>query len=231
LDQGVGRLIEFLKAAGKYESTLILYLSDNGAAFPGAKTTLYDPGSRLPFIVRAPGRKNPGAVQDAMITWADLTPTLLDVAGVKAEDGAFDGRSFRGGLDGAPLTGWDEIYASHTLHEITMYYPMRVVRTRRHKLIVNFAHELTYPSALDLIKSPTWISANESGGRMFGARSIEAYLHRPKFELYDLERDPDEVVNLADKPEHQALKTELIGKLKAFQASTKDPWLRKWSYE
>jgi N-sulfoglucosamine sulfohydrolase len=231
LDQGVGRLIEILKAAGKYETSLIIYLTDNGAAFPGAKTTLYEPGIRLPFIARSPGRRNPGAVQDAMITWADLAPTLLDVAGVAAAAGAFDGRSFRAGLDGEKLTGWDEVYASHTFHEITMYYPMRAVRTRRYKLIHNLAHELTYPSALDLIKSPTWIRANEPGGRMFGRRTIEAYLHRSKFELYDLESDPDEVINLADRPEHQKLKSDLIEKLKAFQTATKDPWVRKWNYE
>jgi N-sulfoglucosamine sulfohydrolase len=112
-----------------------------------------------------------------------------------------------------------------------MYYPMRVVRTRRYKLIHNVAHELTYPSALDLIKSPTWISATEAGGRMLGARTVAAFLHRPKFELYDLDRDPDEVVNLADKPEHQTLKAELIEKVKAFQTATKDPWVRKWTYE
>ena len=227
----MGRLIELLKAAGKYDSTLILYLSDNGAAFPGAKTTLYDPGMRLPLIVRSPARKNPGSVQDAMITWADLAPTLLEVAGAPITAGDFDGRSFRAGLDGERLSGWDEVYASHTFHEITMYYPMRVVRTRRYKLIHNVANELTYPSALDLIKSPTWISVVESGSRMFGARSVEAYLHRPKFELYDLERDPNEVANLADKPEHRKLQTELLGKLKAFQTATRDPWVRKWSYE
>jgi N-sulfoglucosamine sulfohydrolase len=231
LDQGVGRLIEILKAAGKYESTLVLYISDNGAAFPGAKTTLYDPGMRLPCIVRSPGRKNPGSVQDAMVTWADLAPTLLEVAGATSPAGLFDGRSFRAGLDGARLTGWDEVYASHTFHEITMYYPMRVVRTRKFKLIHNLAHELTYPSALDLIKSPTWISVTRTGGRMFGARSVEAFLHRPKFELYDLERDPNEVVNLADQPEHRKLQAELIEKLKAFQTATKDPWVRKWEYE
>ncbi len=231
LDQGIGRLIAHLKAAGKYETTLILYLSDNGAAFPGAKTTLYDPGMRLPFIVRSPGRKAPGAVQEAMVTWADLAPTLLEVAGVPFEAGAFDGRSFRAALDGGTLRGWDEIYASHTLHEITMYYPMRVVRTRQHKLIVNLAHGLTYPSALDLIKSPTWISAAESGSRMLGRRSIEQFLHRPKFELYDLERDSDEVKNLADEPGLREVKAALLEKLKVFQTATKDPWVRKWSYE
>ncbi len=231
LDQGIGRLIALLKAAGKYESTLIVYLSDNGAAFPGAKTTLYEPGIRLPLLVRAPGRTRPGAVQEAMVTWADITPTLLDVAGVPAAAGECDGRSFRAGLDGAALPGWDEVYASHTLHEVTMYYPMRAVRTRRHKLIVNLAHELTYPSALDLIKSPTWISATEQGNGMLGRRPVGLFLHRPKLELYDLEEDPDEVRNLAEEPARQTLKAELLAKVKAFQAATKDPWVRKWTYE
>jgi len=231
LDQGVGRLIEVLKAAGKYESTLILYLSDNGAAFPGAKTTLYEPGMRLPLLVRAPGRAKPGAVQSAMVTWADLAPTLLDVAGVKVSAGAMDGRSFRAGLDGGRLRGWDEVFASHSFHEITMYYPMRVVRTRRHKLIWNVASGLVYPSALDLIKSPSWISVTSTGGTKFGVRTVEAYLRRPAFELYDLERDPDEVVNLADDPAHRALQADLLAKLKAFQAATRDPWYRKWSHE
>jgi N-sulfoglucosamine sulfohydrolase len=231
LDQGVGRLIAILKAAGKYESTLILYLSDNGAAFPGAKTTLYEPGMRLPLLVRAPGRKNPGAMQPAMVTWADITPTLLDVAGAAVPAGEMDGRSFRAGLDGAALNGWDEVYASHSFHEITMYYPMRVVRTRRYKLIHNVASALAFPFALDLIKSPSWISVTQAGGTRFGVRTIAAYRHRPAFELYDLERDPDEVVNLADVAAHRRLRDELIEKLKAFQAATRDPWVRKWSYE
>jgi N-sulfoglucosamine sulfohydrolase len=230
LDQGVGRLVEILKAAGHYADTLIVYISDNGFAFPGAKTTLYEPGIKLPCIVRAPGRQHPGAVQDAMITWADLAPTILDVAGVSAPAEQFDGRSFRAGLDGAPLAGWDEVFASHTFHEVTMYYPMRAVRTRRYKLIHNLASGLPFPSALDLVKSPTWISAAQSGG-LLGQRTIEQFLHRPKYELYDLKNDPGEVHNLADDPDRQELKAELIEKLKAYQTVTQDPWLHKWTYE
>lgn len=229
LDQGVGRLIALLKAVGHYENTLILYLSDNGAAFPGAKTTLYDPGMRLPLIVRAPGRQHPGAVQSAMVSWADLTPTLLDVAGVTADPTQFDGRSFRAALDGATVSGWDTVFASHTLHEVTMYYPMRVVRTRQHKLIVNLASALPYPFALDLIKSPTWISATKSGGQLYGRRSIDKFIHRPRLELYDLDRDPDEVTNLADLPAHAALQADLVTQLQEFQTTTKDPWLHLWS--
>jgi N-sulfoglucosamine sulfohydrolase len=230
LDQGVGRLIALLKAAGQYEHTLILYLSDNGAAFPGAKTTLYEPGMRLPLIVRAPGRRQPGAVQDAMVTWADLTPTLLDVAGAAPDPARFDGRSFRAGLDGARLPGWDTVFASHTFHEVTLYYPMRVVRTRRHKLIVNLASELPFPFALDLVKSPTWISATRAGGRTYGRRTLDAFLHRPRFELYDLEQDPDEVTNLAESPAHAELRDTLVSRLQEFQTATKDPWFHLWTY-
>jgi N-sulfoglucosamine sulfohydrolase len=231
LDQGVGRLIQILKDTGKYDSTVIVYISDNGAPFPGAKTALYDAGIQLPCIVRAPGRQHPGAVQEAMVTWADLAPTLLEVAGVKTDQAEFDGRSFRAGLDGGELRGWDEIYASHSLHGITMYYPMRVIRTRQHKLIVNLAHELTFPNANDLYHSPTWISAERSAGQQLGRRTIKQFLHRPEFELYDLRDDPDEIHNRADDPAYQTVKAELLGKLKAWQAATKDPWLHKWIYE
>ena len=231
LDQGIGRLIELLKAAGVYENTLIIYISDNGVAFPGAKTTLYDPGIRLPCIIRSPRQPVRGTVEDAMISWTDLTPTILDFAGLTPEAGQFDGRSFRPALEGGALTGWDTVYASHNLHEATMYYPMRMVRTRTHKLIWNIASGLTFPSALDLIYSPTWISAVKSGTGIFGQRRIDAFLHRPQFELYDLQRDPAEVMNLADDPAHQAVKAKLIGMLKTLQVATKDPWIHKWKYE
>ena len=166
-----------------------------------------------------------------MITWADLTPTLLEVAGVGVDPDRFAGRSFREGLDGAGLPGRDEVFASHTFHEVTMHYPMRVVRTRRYKLIHNLASSLPFPSALDLVKSPTWIGATKSEAKMLGIRSVAQFLHRPEFELYDLLSDPDEVKNLADAVGMQTVKAESVEKLKAFQASIKDPWIKKWIYE
>ena len=54
VDQGLGRLVEILKRAGKYDDTLILFISDHGIAFPGAKTNVYEPGLRSPCIVRRP---------------------------------------------------------------------------------------------------------------------------------------------------------------------------------
>lgn len=229
-DQGLARLMTILKETGHWDDTVIVYLSDNGAPFPGAKTTVYEPGLRLPCVVRDPRRETQGVTCDAMVSWADITPTLLDYAGALPENTAFHGRSFRAVLEGA-ANGWDEVYASHTFHEITMYYPMRVVRTRRHKLIWNIAHGLPYPFASDLWDSKTWQAVKARGLTHYGKRSVAAYIHRPRFELYDLENDPDELVNLADDPAHAAILKELQGKLRAFQERTKDPWILKWDRE
>ncbi|MGQ9575330.1 MAG: sulfatase family protein [Thermoguttaceae bacterium] len=231
LDQGLGRLVQILKETGQYDRTLIVYLSDNGIAFPGAKTTLYEPGIRLPCIVRSPDQKRRGLVSPAMITWADITPTILEFAGVRPEKGAFHGRSFLGVLDQPTPEGWDEIFASHTFHEITMYYPMRVVRGRQYKLIWNIAHGLSYPFASDLWESPTWQGVHRRGEPFFGKRRVDAYLHRPAFELYDLAADPHEVHNLAGDPHYTPVLDQMKTKLRAFQKQTGDPWILKWEHE
>jgi len=231
VDQGIGRLIGVLKEAGKYDNTVVIYISDNGIAFPGAKTTLYEPGMNLPCIVRSPLQKKKGITCDALINYADLAPTIMDFAGALSNKNTFQGRSFKPVLEREHPRGWDATYASHTFHEITMYYPMRVVRERRYKLIWNIAHGLDYPFASDLWEASTWQATIRGGEKYYGKRTVEAYIHRPKFELYDLKNDPDEVKNLADNPKYKRVLTRLKSKLKAFQKRTKDPWILKWQYE
>ena len=81
---GLGRLIEILRNAGKYDDTLIIYVSDNGIAFPGAKTTAYESGLKLPCIVRNPYAKKRGVVSQAFVNWVDITPTILGLHEPKA---------------------------------------------------------------------------------------------------------------------------------------------------
>ncbi|MHC4331576.1 MAG: sulfatase family protein [Planctomycetota bacterium] len=231
VDQGVGRLMRVLKETGKYDNTVVIYISDNGVAFPGAKTTLYEPGMNLPCIVRDPRQKKKGITCDALVNFADLAPTILDFASALPRKNALQGRSFKPVLNQEHPKGWDETYASHTFHEITMYYPMRVVRRRKYKLIWNIAHGLDYPFASDLWAASTWQATIRAGNKYYGKRTVEAYLHRPKFELYDLENDPHEVKNLAGNPRHEKVLAELKTKLKAFQKRTRDPWIVKWQYE
>ena len=146
-DKGLVRLTEMLELTGHWENTVIIFISDNGIAFPGAKTNLYDPGMHLPCVIRRPDVE-PGTC-DAMISWVDITPTILDIAGVSHTP--MHGRSFKSAMEMSSPEGWDEVYASHTFHEVTMYYPMRVVRTRKHKLIWNIAHGLPYPFRYGLV--------------------------------------------------------------------------------
>ena len=232
LDRGVGRLISVLHEESKLSDTVIIYISDNGAAFPEAKTTLYEPGMALPCIVRSPLHGNRGTTCDGLITWADITPTILDIAGIDIPEAGFHGRSFAGILDQPSPTNWrEEVFASHTFHEITNYYPMRVVRTKRYKFIWNIAWKLDYSFASDLWSSASWQAALRSRSANFGARTVDAYIHRPQFELYDLEADPNEVVNVADNRENKEMVMSFIEQLKDFQKRTNDPWLHKWTYE
>lgn len=232
LDRGVGRLIEILKETGKYDDTLVIYLSDNGAAFPASKTTLYDPGMRLPCIVKTPHQQKTGMESDALITWLDLAPTLLDYAGGDGTEGTFHGASFRAVAEEESPKNWrEEIYAAHTFHEVTNYYPMRIVRSKKYKFIWNIAHPLTYSFASDLWRSASWQAVVRDKPERFGVRMVDAYLHRPRFELYDLEADPDELVNLAERPGYEKTVGEYCEKIKRFQRETRDPWLHKWEYE
>lgn len=248
VDKAFGMVVDTLKRTGVYDDTLIVYLSDNGAPFPGSKTNVYEPGIRLPLIVKAPGQRRRGSVNAAMVSWVDITPTLLDFAGVQVaapatastpvapgrfinETPAIQGRSFLGILEQEHPAGWDEVYASHTFHEITMYYPMRVVRTRTHKLIWNIAHPLSFPFASDLYDSKSWQGALARKLTTFGPRTIQAYVQRPPFELYDLDHDPLESTNLAANRQYAQLLAQLKEQIKAFQERTGDPWLLKWRYE
>jgi N-sulfoglucosamine sulfohydrolase len=246
MDQAVGGVLQGLEETGHADDTLVLFISDNGPPFPGAKTTLYQPGINLPLVVRNPAQSTHGIATDAMVTWADLTPTILDFTGVTAAAGKnaaagrgknqpgsppLQGRSFLAVLDQEHPQGWDEIYASHTFHEVTNYYPMRAIISGRYKYIFNVAHQLPFSFASDLYSSSTWQGVLQRKDTIYGQRKVQDYIQRPRHELYDLTADPGELHNLAGEPQHAERLVELQAKLKAWQQRTGDPWAHKWEYE
>ena len=250
-DQGFGHLVNILKELGEYENTLIIYMSDHGIAMPGAKTTVYEPGLQSPLIVRHPDATRRGLVSSAMISWVDITPTILDFAGAESptyprhisneevlrlvdlpETHGLHGRSFLDILEADQPAGWDEVFASHTFHEIQMYYPMRVVRDRNYKLIWNIAYGLPYPFATDLWAAATWQEVyHEGSDAVYGVKKINDYIYRPEFELYDMAADPYESTNLAADPTYASVLSEYKDKMKAYQTQTSDTWAIKWYYE
>lgn len=126
----------------------------------------------------------------------------------------------------------DEIFASHTFHEIQMYYPMRVIRDQKYKLIWNIAHPLAYPFASDLWAASSWQAQLAKGlDAPYGNMTVGRYIHRPEFELFDIVADPNERTNLASRPENEQLLKKYQGKLKTAQKEFDDPWIMKWDYE
>jgi len=263
IDQGVGRLVEILKAADLYDKTLIVFTSDHGMAFSGGKTTVYEAGLNVPFVVRNPYEKNRGVRSKALISHIDITPSLLDFAGgldkktnapknmIDADkywkdrgENLKENRGPRGGIKnyqgkswidvlGKPDgEHWDSIFASHTFHEIQMYYPMRVVRDKKYKLIWNIAHPLPYPFASDLWAASSWQAQFKKGmDAPYGRKTVGQYIHRAEFELFDMENDSQEGHNLALSTEYADILEKYKAKLKAYQKKMQDPWIMKWDYE
>ena len=255
IDQGLGHLVSLLKETGKWENTVLIYTADHGMAFPGGKTTVYEAGLRVPFIVRHPGAKKRGVVNNAMISHVDITPSILDLAQAydadrqaplklisvakvpSGENGgklpkAYHGRSWVPVLEEASPKGWDEIGASHTFHEIQMYYPMRVVRDQKYKLIWNIAHPLPYPFASDLWAASSFQAQyQESLSAPYGQKTVREYIHRPEFEFFRIDEDPHESTNLADNRKYAQELEQYKELLKTKQQEFDDPWIMKWSYE
>jgi N-sulfoglucosamine sulfohydrolase len=223
MDRGVGLLQEELREAGRLEDTLIIFVSDNGIPFPGAKTTLYAAGVHLPLIVAGPGVPG-GRSNNALVSWVDIAPTVLDWAKAKGPAYRLPGRSFLPILGEENPKGWDTVFGSHQFHEITMYYPMRSLTTRTHKYILNLAPSQPFPFPSDLWASATWQGIRKRGDKIMGGRDVATFLQRPKEELYDLTKDPHELRNVAADPAYGEVLADLRRRLRAWQNETGDPW-------
>ncbi|CAK7228878.1 hypothetical protein SCUCBS95973_007030 [Sporothrix curviconia] len=172
LDVGVGLLMEEIEKRGLADSTLVVFMSDNGAPFLNSKTTLYDAGVRLPLIVRRPQNTagQQGVVNPNMVSWIDILPTCLDWAGGQAaltvatpytgQAPKRAGKSFLSILDAGAVLPTDQwqphVFGSHTFHEVQNYWPTRFLRNHRYKYHRNIAWRLDFPFATDLYVSLSW---------------------------------------------------------------------------
>jgi N-sulfoglucosamine sulfohydrolase len=228
LDAGFGEALAMLKRTGHEDDTLVMFFSDHGSSYPGAEATHWEPGVHVPLIVASPAQRNRGLSTDAMVTLADVTPTILDWTGVKAPAYPLHGRSVLGVLDQEKTSGWDSVVLSHVSHEITMVYPMRTLRERRYKLIWNMNYQLPFPLASEVAERSPWAETIRRGDKLIGKRTVQDFLWHAPVELYDLQSDPDEVVNLADDPAHADLRRAMSEKLLARLRETGDFWLERY---
>ena len=232
-DQVVGAVLEALEESGRAEETLVFVTTDHAMPFPGAKASSFDSGHRCPLIVSSPEQARRGLVNKALMNWVDFCPTILDWCGVSYPEKAapLPGRSLLPILeDDSDRPGggeWEETFFSHCFHEVTNYYPYRVLRGRRYKLVQNLASGLTTPLPSDLFRSITWTAVRRDGVEALGERPRAHFESQPAEALYDMESDPAEARNRIDDPELAETVSEMRSRLTAFRIATKDPWLEQ----
>ena len=189
--------------------------------------TLLDFGGGLNHATNAP--KN---LQDPAAFWKQRGEALKENRNGNKPFDHYHGKSWLHCTENPEEPHHETIFASHTFHEIQMYYPMRVVRDEKFKLIWNIAHPLPYPFASDLWAASSWQAQWAKGmDAPYGNITVGRYVQRPEFELFDMYRDPNETTNLADSEQHRDILEKYKAKLKQMQRKMDDPWIMKWDYE
>jgi arylsulfatase A-like enzyme len=210
VDQAVGRILDALEAQGMADDTLVVYTTDHGVAFPGAKGTLLDPGIGIASLWRGPGGFEGGRNLDALVSNIDYLPTWLDLAGLDVPE-AVHGRSLLPLVRGEVADLHDEVFVELTYH--AAYDPMRGVRTKTHKYIRSYEYR------------PYWFPPNVDDGysKRLLADSWQFRDMRPRELLFDLQADPWERQNVAADPAQAAVLADLRARVDRQMDETYDP--------
>ncbi len=229
IDIAVGLMLDLLDRKGLSEKTLVIFTSDHGPPFARGKSTTYEFGTRVPYIVRWPGQVKQGQVRDDFVIHVDLMPTVLEAAGITAP-------SIQAGRSLVPLFGGDDVawrdalFTEFTAHG-PGFAPHRAVRTDRYKLIHNLLPGQHKPGITvdgkevrEALEDPKW--AGSEMQLIFGLidETVEC-------ELYDLESDPLEFDNLADDLDYADIRADLMARLLAWRKETFDPLLSERYFE
>lgn len=226
MDAWAGGLIDELKESGVYEDTIVFYWSDHGVGLPRAKRWLYDSGTRIPMIVRVPekyrteGQAMPGTVDSQLINSVDFGPTVLNLAGLPIPD-YVQGRAFLGKNLDMPRS---YVYGARDRMD-ERYDIIRSVRDRRFRYVRNFEPLKPYYQ---------YMNTPEKGATMREIRRIEqsgavpqvvglfTAATKPVEELYDSQRDPHEINNLAKDPAYRDKLSEMRAALAEWQNKVGD---------
>jgi len=208
MDEQVGRILDEVERNGLAEDTIVFYYSDHGGILPRSKRYLFDTGVRVPMIVRfpkkyqhlAPGR--PGTVTDRLVSFVDLAPTVLSLAGVKIPD-YMQGEAFLGQEQSDPR---EHVFLFRGRMD-ERYDMMRAVRDKQYKYIRNYMPHRIYGQHLNYLwrmpATRSWENAYRQGKCNDAQRAF--WETKPTEELYDIKADPWEVNNLAGSPEHREI--------------------------
>lgn len=222
LDGYVGKVVAKLKEQAVDENTLIVFISDNGRPFPRDKTTLYDGGIRTPWICRWPQRIPAGVTTTSLVSAVDIAATFLEVAGGDKSALGGTGKSFAGVLEDSTLEYREYAFAEDHWHDYEDH--ARCVMDQRFKLIRNDYVDLPSTPSADAGRGLTWqaMLKLQAAGELAPHQQMCFLAPRPAWQLFDLQRDPGELVNRYEDAAYASIRHELEVALAAWTIETDD---------
>ncbi len=202
MDDQIGKIIQQLKDDGLYENSIIFFYGDHGGPFPRHKRSLYETGLKVPMVVKFPKNKKENNTDDRFLSFIDLAPSMLSLAGIKPPK-IMQGKALFGKykVDKSPE------YVFTTSDRFDGYYDrIRAVRSSRYKYIKNFNIEISNALPIKYRKQMPMMQKMRDmfiAGELNAVQSQWFNTPKPSEELYDLQNDPYELTNLANKPELQ----------------------------
>ncbi|MFK7738059.1 MAG: sulfatase [Pirellulaceae bacterium] len=228
MDEQVGEILESLNASGEAANTVVIFTSEQGSQFPGCKWTNWNTGLHTAMIAVWPSKIVAGKRTDALVQYADVTPTLVELAGGEPS-ATFDGTSFAEVLRGNADTHREFAFSMHNNLPEGPRYPIRSVTDGKMRYISNLLpgelymeHHLMGGGRLNNPYWATWMGVNPAQGRET-YELMKRYMRRPAEQLYATSDDPYEMTNLVETQGHQKSKRRLRAALEQWMQSQEDP--------
>jgi N-sulfoglucosamine sulfohydrolase len=225
LDDTFGAVMKALDDSGFADNTLVIFMSDNGIAMPFAKCNTWFYSSRTPFLARWPKTITAGTKDNKhFVSTIDLLPTFLEITGIQAPQN-LDGRSILPLLKGESQASRDYVYTQVDKKAGSAAVPMRAVQNKKFGYIYNaFNQKDWYKNNNEGLTMKAMEEAAKTD-KVIAAR-IELFRHRVTEEFYDIEKDPNCLINLISNPEYKPQIEAFKKKLVANMTATKDPMLK-----
>ncbi len=228
MDVWTGDLLAQLEADGLAEDTIVFFYGDHGSGMPRHKRACQDSGPHCPLIVHLPEKWRhlasddfeAGGSTERLVSFVDLAPTVLSLANITPPDW-MQGRAFLGDFEDPER---DYLFSFRGRMD-ERYDLVRGARDQRYVYVRNFNPHLPLGQHVDyMFQTPTTQIWHElwRQGKTTPAQSAFWEPRAPE-ELYDLEADPDETVNLATSPEHEATLSRLREAVRRWQFEVRDP--------
>lgn len=197
-DRKIGDVLDAIDNSPHRDNTIVIYLTDHGRGLIREKRWLYGAGIHLSLVIRWPKGIKPGSVSDEMVSWVDVAPTLLSLAGVDKTD-AMHGRVFLGSQQGSPR---QYVFAGRDRMD-EAFDRCRAVRDKRWHYIRNYFPQLPYCQRnqyMENMETVRVLREMNARGELTDAQRLWMSPTKPAEELYDALVDRDMVHNLAADP-------------------------------